>query len=772
MEARAFWDQAHKPTPTSSSASASTCTPFTLPSDGIIEFNSTVDELTRVTLGADAQFYPNCTGAIAPDVTVIDENVPTMDIADRDPFYASSLPVIYALASTTVTAYMLVILLCITPRTFVSGGTVVLGSRGGFTGGTSVRETGVGIGGRPLLQKVAAISVAISLSIATANTFNVAEEQYDAGYMDAVSLQKEVLGSRELKVIMVISDTFLWLAQAQTLIRLFPRHREKVIIKWTALALITLSVIFSILDDFVYAGYTRPAAFVDAIPALSYLFQIALSLLYSAWVIYYALTKRQYAFYHPRMRNMCLVALISILSILVPVVFFVVDISMPDVAGWGDYVRWVGAAAASAVVWEWVERIEALERNEKKDGVLGREIFDGDEMLEVTPSTVLSTDQHGGGGGSGGRGGRDRDGSGAAANSSATGDRWPDLGATARYRLPHPPRRRATSNPIPPQTPSTTNPQNHPTWPARPQPAATSGPRTDTASAESTVYAIRYHPIGDARSQRGASFDVEAQHEAVPVVSGNEDSTSMSTSAKSEGAGQPAPAPLQAQGGWRIWAAFEAVNPFARSRQRPPPEVSAMTVRRLPSPSSRRRPEAAGGAGGWNWDVLGKLEDFASKNVERVREMRVGGGAGEKLPVMRIPAPATRKSVMSEAAGAVEEPEDETRDVAMWPLPTPAPLPPDRNPASSNVDPDDSPPTAPPSPVQRVREAHEQALARNASIGGGTTRSAGTTAGDRSTTTGDRSSTTHSGSVGTGGLPVLRIPAPPLRGSEGVSRIG
>lgn len=769
MEARAFWDQAHKPTPTSSSvAASSSCTPFTLPSNGIIEFNSTVDGLTSVTLDADAHFYPNCTGAIAPDVTVIDDNVSSMDTEQRDPFYASSLPVIYALASTTVTAYMLVILLCITPRSFVSGGTVVLGSRGGFTGGSSVRETGVGIGGRPLLQKVAAISVAISLSIATANTFNIAEEQYNSGYMDAVKLQKDVLGSRELKVIMVISDTFLWLAQAQTLIRLFPRHREKVIIKWTALALITLSVIFSILDDFVYAGYTRPAAFVDAIPALSYLFQIALSLLYSAWVIYYALTKRQYAFYHPRMRNMCLVALISILSILVPVVFFVVDISMPDVASWGDYVRWVGAAAASAVVWEWVERIEALERNEKKDGVLGREVFDGDEMLEVTPSTVLTTDHrggHGGGsGGAGGAGGRDRDRDGAAARSSATGDRWPDLGtAAARYRIPHPPRRRASSNPIPPPTPSTTtHPHNHPTWPARPQPAATPGPRTDTASAESTVYAIRYHPIGDARSVRGASFDVEAQHEAVPVGgAGNEDSTSVSTSAKDESAVRPQQPPQQGQGGGsRIWAAFEALNPFARSRQKPPPEVSAMTVRRVAPPSAERRAEPAGG-GGWDWDVLGKLEGFASRKAEQVRELRGGGGGGEKLPVMRIPAPATSRRVAraADAADGAEEPDAAAPETpSVWPLPSPAPLPPD--PTSPRRDTNSPPPSAAPSPVQRVREA----VARNVSISDGTIRSAATT--------GDRSSTTRSGgsggapTTGTAGLPVLRIPAPPLRGSE------
>ncbi|KAL9044496.1 MAG: hypothetical protein Q9214_002368 [Letrouitia sp. 1 TL-2023] len=91
------------------------------------------------------------------------------------------------------------------------------------------------------------------------------------------------------------------------------------------------------------------------------------------------------------MRNICLVALLSYVAVLIPVVFFILDISIYNVAGWGNYVRWVGAAAASVVVWEWVERIETLEREEKKDGILGREIFDGDEMLEVTPSSAAVT---------------------------------------------------------------------------------------------------------------------------------------------------------------------------------------------------------------------------------------------------------------------------------------------------------------------------------------------------------------------------------------------
>jgi hypothetical protein len=79
------------------------------------------------------------------------------------------------------------------------------------------------------------------------------------------------------------------------------------------------------------------------------------------------------------MWNVSIVALISIVAIATPVVFFITDLANPSIAGWGDYFRWVGAAAASVIVWEWVERIEALEREEKKDGILGTEVFDGDE---------------------------------------------------------------------------------------------------------------------------------------------------------------------------------------------------------------------------------------------------------------------------------------------------------------------------------------------------------------------------------------------------------
>lgn len=79
------------------------------------------------------------------------------------------------------------------------------------------------------------------------------------------------------------------------------------------------------------------------------------------------------------MRNICFVVIIFIVVIFIFIVFFIFDILKLDIVGWGDYVCWVGVVVVSVVVWEWVERIEVLECEDKKDGILGCEVFD-DEL--------------------------------------------------------------------------------------------------------------------------------------------------------------------------------------------------------------------------------------------------------------------------------------------------------------------------------------------------------------------------------------------------------
>lgn len=446
---------------------------------GIIHVNSSF----ALTLTGNAVYEPVCTGDPADYVHV------SAILDTRDPFYSSVTPQLYAIGCATVVSYVLVIILLITPRTFYvggpGGGANFLGRHGMISGSYSGNSSVVGVGGRPWLQKVAAFLVAISLTIATVDSFKVAQRQYDFGYSDAEALSQEVIDGTEIRIVRVISSTFLWLAQVQTLIRLFPRHKEKVMIKWAGFALIVLDTTFSCLENFMVRNTsTHPRLYDDAIPALSYLFELALNLLYAAWVIFYSITKHRYAFFHPKMRNICFVALLSLCAILIPVIFFVLDIAKPEIAGWGTYIRWVGSAAASVVVWEWVERIEALERDETKDGVLGREVFDGDEMLEVTPSEEVdwpgySSQGHDKGGGNGA--------------SSGWGGMIGLTGRPLRTRVGIP-RGNRRGNGVLGQGNADLPPRRNPR-PTPPPAAVTPVSRADTTSAASTVYNVRYHPV-------------------------------------------------------------------------------------------------------------------------------------------------------------------------------------------------------------------------------------------------------------------------------------
>lgn len=535
-----------------------------------------MNKSVEITLTQNAEFGPLCTAATSSQLN--GANIDNATVVNfRDPFYASIAPQFFAIAAATVVAYLLVIIIFITPGTFFvggpGGGRAFLGRRG-MISGTYGSSSVVGIGRRPWLQKIAALTVAISLTIASADTFKYCHRQYDAGYSDAGALVDEVNAGLEIRVVRVISDTFLWLAQVQTLIRLFPRHKEKVAIKWLGFALILFDTVFSILNNFVYqSSKTRPRRFEDAIPALSYLFELSIGLIYAACVIYYSMSKRRFAFWHAKMRNICLVAFCSLMAVLVPVVFFVLDITNSDVATWGAYIRWVGAAAASVVVWEWVERIEALERDERKDGILGREIFDGDEMLDVTPSEEVAWP----GRGQNRRNG-DEDGAGNAsgwANSIGAAHR------PLRSRVPFQSRPSDFATPADLSTRSAivgglSHSLNR-THPAVPPQAVTPVSRADTSSA-STVYAVRRLPPNTPSPQIPEDSDptnhvVPQEAPSIPSDSTMMDMVHTSPGVPNNGAAQQSV--VDSQPGKNPLPAWRAVpNPFKRRRASPPAEVA------------------------------------------------------------------------------------------------------------------------------------------------------------------------------------------------------
>jgi hypothetical protein len=625
------------------------CTAFPLPANGVISLADSV-----ITLTTNVVFQPACTGGVDEHL----EGYPSV-IADwKDPFYASTTPQTYVIAAATVIAWILVFMLVITPRTTFFGTSVShpgLGGKHGIIGGANGGGSHLGVGSRPWLQKVAAFTVAISLTIATADTFKSLERQYVMGYMDATAMREDVMGSLEIRITRVISDVFIWLAQVQTLIRLFPRHKEKVIIKWIGFALIICDTTFSCLNSF-YAnstiGTTKPRQFVDAIPALSYLFQLALGLLYAAWVIYYSMTKRRYAFYHAKMRSITLIALLSFVAVLTPVVFFITDVSNSDVAGWGDYFRWVGAAAASVIVWEWVERIEAIESDDKKDGILGREIFDGDEMLDVTPTKELVWSSGRRGLArlrNGGRRGNDDD-EDRGGNPSSTMEKGLS-GFTARFRKPPPPAPKhfplgrshshqtegrtdssrtgtAGSNTIAFGRLPTRRGQRNPDNGITPPPAVASPiSRIDTTSAASTVYVVRYDDGGD--DPQPIRRRVDASGNAI-VSQDHRDSTLKDVGKEEEtGDDRPVRERLQ-QGRWH-----NVANPFKRKRASPPAEVQKARDRAEAGPTRALTPAQHNFS---KWDLKNRLGVLAAETGERFRDRNSARGQGEDVPVTIIPA--------------------------------------------------------------------------------------------------------------------------------------
>ncbi|WEW61129.1 pH-response regulator protein palH/rim21 [Emydomyces testavorans] len=595
------------------------CAHLTLLKGGTIIFNDTYS----VILTQNAVFEPACNTHPA-------HVNPSTVLNTREPFYASTFPQMYAVAAATVISYLLLIMLFITPRTFFIGGRGGgFLSRHGMISGSYGSSSVIGVGGRPWLQKVAALTVVISLSIATADSFEVAKRQYDLGYMDSMALTDEVVNGVEIRIVRVISSTFLWLAQVQTLIRLFPRHKEKVIIKWVGFAMIVLDTIFSILNNTTRQTtntLVRPRHIVDAIPALNYLFELSLSLLYAAWVIFYSISKHRFAFFHVNMRNICLVALLSLVAVLIPVVFFILDVSKPNVAGWGEYIRWVGAAAASVVVWEWVERIEALEREERKDGILGREIFDGDEMLEVTPSKEVDSPPSRRGGNSDGKG-------------SGCSSRWAGMMGlshrTSKYcvrfhtrpqhkrkRLQQKVRAENTMEPI------------QGDYPTVPPQAITPVSRADTAS---TVYRVRYHSIGSLSTSISDMTQDEEDEKELTVVRTKESDRRNSYTGSS-------PIPHLRNGmGW-----LTTLNPFRRRRGSPPQEVASAQAEegniRHPTPTKHGDEAQA------NSPLKAHFGAFRSfLNRSRGEEPEDPQGTKSVLPVTVIPARPHMERTISQA---------------------------------------------------------------------------------------------------------------------------
>ena len=281
----------------------------------------------------------------------------------HDPFLASVTPQTSALAGATVAAAILLILL--------------------FLSRTR----------KPWIQKLATFSMTVSLIIYMVVSINLLEDQYVRGRYDAEDL-RGVNQNTACKIFAYVAEFLIYLAQLQTLMRIFPRKRDKIIIKWTGLGLIVLTMIFIALFQFLVpsAPPTRNRStawqiLLQILPRLNYIFSIGLAFIYAACVFYFGIVHRRVAFSVPAG---LILAFLSVVCTTVPIVFFCLDIWAKFVIGWGQYIRSIASIGSIVIVWEWIDRVdEAESKRIGKSAILGRRIFE-DEFEVTKPPKSLS----------------------------------------------------------------------------------------------------------------------------------------------------------------------------------------------------------------------------------------------------------------------------------------------------------------------------------------------------------------------------------------------
>lgn len=277
-----------------------------------------------------------------PNGTVIsDEFIADFFTQHKAPFYGSIAPLVYTIAGATSLAWLLLLLLLISEKQ------------------------------RPLLQKFAACFVASSLTAILTNITSTLRDQYDNGYFDSFELRNEVLGNVWVDVLSVLLTLVILLAHIQVVLRLFNRAKEKFIIEAVGLTLTALNVVFWCLAMF---ATDRNQALMDTrFGILAFTFEMAIEVTYCLGVLLFSFQKRRYAY----TRHTYSIAILSVATLLSPI-FFLCFLIPAWAASWATHATAVMNTAATVVVWDWIDAIEAQEKKEQKSGVMGRQIYEPD----------------------------------------------------------------------------------------------------------------------------------------------------------------------------------------------------------------------------------------------------------------------------------------------------------------------------------------------------------------------------------------------------------
>lgn len=270
---------------------------------------------------------------------------------DGGQFAGSAVPLMYSIGASSATCWLLAL--------------IVLGFQ---------RK-------RPLIYKVSLICSSIYLLIVLILVTDTFKDQFENGYLDAIEIRHALRSNTNLNAVNLAFNTLVYLAQVQTAMSLFNRQKEKRMVLWLGGSLTIISQTIWGISIF------HPASVLNSLPALAYLFQIALGVLYTCCVVYYVITNRQSTL----QPTMLLLTFLAVMAAASPIIFFIVDLANVWIIEWTDAIGWATSMLSIVTVYEWADRVYRSQRHHEKNGVLGKQVFE-DEM--DTPLNGIPKSHH------------------------------------------------------------------------------------------------------------------------------------------------------------------------------------------------------------------------------------------------------------------------------------------------------------------------------------------------------------------------------------------
>lgn len=244
-----------------------------------------------------------------------------------------------------------------------------------------------------LLIKSSSLLSTIQLLIVYITCIVKFSQQYYDGYNSVTDMVSYIRSSVHLNVIFFLSFLLLQLTQAQIVMRLFGRKKEKqvaltvgIMLSLTCEILWAVSTFYPVPND----HDTDATSSISLVSAFMYLFRISMAMIFAALMVVYAFNKRTFIF----KKSIMLLTLITLASINLSFGFFVADVSNLWVNELSDVFNLVSYLICNVVAWEWVNRVSQLEKMKQKQGVLGRPVYEDDFAPDKNVLSIHDDDSY------------------------------------------------------------------------------------------------------------------------------------------------------------------------------------------------------------------------------------------------------------------------------------------------------------------------------------------------------------------------------------------